>query len=298
MSTFFILVKRNVKLFFKDKGMFFCSLITPLILLFLYITFLGKGFKDSFSQVIPQGVEVSEKVINGLAGGQLLSSLISTSGVTVAFCSNLLMVQDKISGARKDLLMTNLNKSTLSISYYISTLFVTILISLVATIVAFIYLAFVGWFLSFLDCLLIFFDILLVAMFGTALSSIINYFLTTQGQVSAVGMIISSMYGFICGAFMPISSYGIVIQKILLFLPSTYISSLVRNHCMRGAFAEFESSGVPKVIVDEIKKSLDYDLRFFDTSVSMGAMLGIIIGTITVLLIAYILINKFSKKKS
>lgn len=298
MNRHFKLIERNSKLFFKDKGMFFCSLITPLILLFLYITFLGKGFKDSFSQVIPQGVEVSEKVISGLAGGQLLSSLISTSGVTVAFCSNLLMVQDKISGARKDLLMTNLNKSTLSISYYISTLFVTILISLVATIVAFIYLAFVGWFLSFLDCLFIFFDILLVAMFGTALSSIINYFLTTQGQVSAVGMIISSMYGFICGAFMPISSYGIVIQKILLFLPSTYISSLVRNHCMRGAFAEFESSGVPKVIVDEIKKSLDYDLRFFDTSVSIGAMLGIIIGTITVLLIAYILINKFSKKKS
>ena len=225
MNKHLKLIERNSKLFFKDKCMFFCSLITPLILLFLYITFLGKSFEDSYSQVIPQGAIVSEKVINGLTGGQLLSSLLSTSGVTVAFCSNLLMVQDKISGARKDLLMTNLNKSTLSISYYISTLFVTILVSIVATIIAMIYLAFVGWYLSFLDCILILFDIVLVAMFGTALSSIINYFLTTQGQVSAVGMIISSMYGFICGAYMPISSFGSVIQKVLLFLPSTYISS-------------------------------------------------------------------------
>ena len=33
-----ILIKRNVKLFFKDKGMFFTSLITPVILLVLYAT--------------------------------------------------------------------------------------------------------------------------------------------------------------------------------------------------------------------------------------------------------------------
>ena len=36
MSMAFILIKRNIKLFFKDKGMFFTSLITPAILLVLY----------------------------------------------------------------------------------------------------------------------------------------------------------------------------------------------------------------------------------------------------------------------
>ena len=30
------LIRRNCKLFFKDKGMFFTSLITPVILLVLY----------------------------------------------------------------------------------------------------------------------------------------------------------------------------------------------------------------------------------------------------------------------
>ena len=67
---------------------------------------------------------------------------------------------------------------------------------------------------------------------------------------------------------------------------------------MRGAFAEFEKSGVPKVIVDEIKKGIDFDLRFFETSVSTGVMLAVIIGTISILLITYVFMNKFSKKKS
>ena len=47
------LIKRNSKLFFKDKGMFFTSLITPVILLVLYATFLAKVYRDSFASAIP-----------------------------------------------------------------------------------------------------------------------------------------------------------------------------------------------------------------------------------------------------
>ena len=143
MNKFIELFKRNVKLFFKDKGLFFTSLITPLILLVLYATFLSNVFKSTFTSIIPETLNVPEKVINGLAGGQLMSSLLAVSCVTVSFCSNMLMVQDKISGARKDLLMTGVSKSTMSISYYLSTFFVTLIIALVATLACFIYLFFV-----------------------------------------------------------------------------------------------------------------------------------------------------------
>lgn len=37
------LIRRDCKLFFKDKGLFFSSLISPLILLVLYATFLGRS---------------------------------------------------------------------------------------------------------------------------------------------------------------------------------------------------------------------------------------------------------------
>ncbi|MGN0960570.1 MAG: ABC transporter permease [Christensenellales bacterium] len=298
MNSFLNLTKRNSKLFFKDKGMFFCSLITPIILLVLYATFLGRVFKDSYLSSIPEELNIPEKIINGLAGGQLLSSLLAVSCVTVAFCSNMLMVQDKITGARKDLLMTPLKKSTLSISYYVSTLITTLIISVTATIIAWIYLSCIGWFLSFVDCLMILLNVLLLTMFGTALSSIVNFFLSSQGQVSAVGTIVSSMYGFISGAYMPIASFGIGLQKVLMFLPSTYGSALIRNYCMRGALSAFEKSGIPTELISEIRKSIDCDLYFFGNKVSLVAMYGVMIGTIAILLIVYILINKFSKKKS
>ena len=95
MSMAFILIKRNIKLFFKDKGMFFTSLITPAILLVLYVTFLGNVYRDSFTSNLPNSLKLSESIIEGLVGGQLISSILAVSCVTVAFCSNFLMVQDK-----------------------------------------------------------------------------------------------------------------------------------------------------------------------------------------------------------
>jgi multidrug/hemolysin transport system permease protein len=247
--------------------------------------------------MIPEGVNVADNIINGLAGSQLLSSLLAVSCVTVSFCANMLMVQDKLSGARKDLLMTNVKKSTMSISYYVSTLITTLIIALSATFVAFIYLACVGWFLSFADCLLILFDVLLLTMFGTALSSIVNHFLNSQGQVSAVATIISSMYGFISGAYMPIASFGSGIQNVLMFLPSTYATSLIRNHCMQGALAEFQkATNFSNSMINEIKQSLDCNLKFFGHDVSIFSMYAILICSIILLLSIYVAINKFSKK--
>ena len=114
MKGLLALIRRNVKIFFKDKGMFFSSLITPVILLVLYGTFLGRVYRENFLSAMPAGVHIPESLLNGLVGGQLISSILAVSCVTVAFCSNMLMVQDKVSGARADLMVTPVRRSVLA----------------------------------------------------------------------------------------------------------------------------------------------------------------------------------------
>ena len=97
------LTRRNIKLFFKDKGMFFSSLITPIILLVLYATFLANVYRDSFVSAMPAGLPIDDALIDATVGGQLISSLLAVCCVTIAFCSNLLMIQDQVSGARQDI---------------------------------------------------------------------------------------------------------------------------------------------------------------------------------------------------
>ena len=216
------LVKRNTKLFFKDKGMFFTSLITPVILLVLYATFLSNIYRDTFASAVPAALRVPDSLIDGCVGGQLISSILAVSCVTVAFCSNMLMVQDKVSGSLSDLTISPVKSSVLAMGYYFAALLSTLLICYVATGFCLAYVASRGWYMSAGDVLLIILDVFLLVMFGTALSSIIGYFLSTQGQISAVGTVVSAGYGFICGAYMPISQFSKGLQKVLSFLPGTY----------------------------------------------------------------------------
>ncbi|MBQ8164676.1 MAG: ABC transporter permease [Clostridia bacterium] len=292
------LIKRNTKMYFKDKGIFFTSLITPLILLVLYATFLANVYKDSFMSAMPEFIQISDELIDAMVGGQLFSSLLAVCTVTVAFCSNMLMVQDKVTGAKKDLCVTPVKKSVLALSYYVATFISTMIICLAALGASLIYMYNIGWYMSAADVGFILLDVFLLVMFGTALSSIINLFLSSQGQISAVGSIISSCYGFICGAYMPIASFGSGLQKVLSFLPGTYGTSLLRNHALRGVFAEMESIGFPTEVVKGLKDSVDCNVYFFGNRVEISSMYAFLAGTVALLIAVYVLLNMFIKSKA
>ena len=292
MSALHALVKRNTKLFFKDKGMFFTSLITPVILLVLYGSFLGGVYEDTFRGVLEGfGAPVSDRLLGGCVGGELASSLLAVCCVTVAFCSNMLMVQDKVSGARHDLTITPVRSGTLALGYYIATLLSTLLVCYVAAGVCLLYLAKVGWYLTGGDVLCLLLDVLLLVLFGTALSSIVNHFLSSQGQISAVGTIVSAGYGFLCGAYMPISQFSEGLQKLISFLPGTYGTSLLRNHALRGVFGEMETQGFPAEAVETIRDAVDCNLYFFGDRVEPGAMYAVLGGAVVVLIAVYVLLN-------
>lgn len=292
------LMKRNIKLYFKDKGMFFTSLITPLILLVLYGTFLSNVYEDTFCSALESaGATVSDKLIGGCVGGELVSSLLAVSCVTVAFCSNLLMVQDKITGARRDITIAPVKISTLALSYYLSTLLSTLLICFIATGVCLEYLAYVGWYLTAGDVANVFLDVVLLVLFGTALSSCVNFPLSTQGQASAVGTIVSAGYGFVCGAYMPISQFSDGLQKVISFLPGTYGTSLLRNHALRGVFEEMSNQGFPDEVVEAIRDSVDCNLYFFGDKVALSNMYMILIIAILIAVAIYVAMNVMIDKR-
>lgn len=297
MKTLLILTKRNSKLFFKDKGMFFSSLITPAILLVLYVTFLSNVYRDSFLSALPEGFALSDSIIDGVVGGQLASSLLAVCCVTIAFCSNLLMIQDKVTGSVRDLTVTPVRRSVLAMGYFASSALVTLIVCLVTCGICFAYLAAIGgWFLSGGDIALILLDVFLLTLFGTALSSCLHYFLTTQGQLSAVGTLVSAGYGFVCGAYMPMSNFPVALQKALSFLPGTYGTSLLHNW-MRGALDEMGSSGVPSQVIDAIRDGIDCNIYFSGKAVSEPAMFLIVAGSVLVVTAIYILINALCRPR-
>ncbi len=291
MSTICALTARNIRLFFKDKGTLVASLITPLILLVLYVTFLSNVYKSTFISGMPEGMVMPDSLVSRFVGGQLVSSLLAVSCVSVAFCANLIMVQDKYLGARNDLMIAPVKPSALAVGYYLATLCNALLVCLAAAVVCVLYLATTGVTLALSDIALLLADIILLVMFGTALSSLVCAPLSTEGQLSAVGTIVSAGYGFICGAYMPISQFGKGLQTALSFLPGTYGTSLLRNHAMDGAFREMAALGVPDAVVEGLKDAFDCNLYFFGRRVTVPAMYLVLGLSVAVLLLAVVTVQ-------
>ena len=296
MRTFITLVNRNRKLFFRDKGMLLSSLITPIILIVLYATFLEKVYKDSFTTNLPVVVDISEKLINGTVAGQLAAALLAVSCVTVTFCVNLTMVQDRALGVRKDFDVSPIRKPMVYLGYFFSTVQNSLMVNLLALVLCLGYIGIMGWYLTVMDVALLILDLLILVLFGAVLSSIVCYPLKTQGQMSAVGTIVSAGYGFVCGAYMPISNFGEGLQRVMSYLPGTYGTALIKNHMLRGVFAEMETKGFPAEVVTGIATSLDCNPTFQGNVVEPEYMMLIMIGTVVLLGGLYLLITALPEK--
>lgn len=294
------LIARNCKVFFRDKGTFFSSLIAPIILLFLYMTFLNGTYSDSLTNMVENnfGVTLEKSVVNAFSGGWLMSSLIAVCAVSIAFTANMVMVQDRVTGRIDDFNVSPVPKSFLALGYYLSTALVTLAICGVALVAGYIYLAAVGWYLTAADVFLTILDTFLLVMFGTALSSLVCSALKSQGGITAVQVIVSAAYGFLCGAYMPIDSLANWISSVLMFLPGTYGTALLHEHFM-GASVD----AMPAIpgLHDAVRDSFDCRLDFFGQGVAEWASY-LVIALATVLLAGgYVLLltlrgRKFRKR--
>ncbi len=294
LKTLWVLVCRNVKLYFKDKGTFFTSLITPLILLALFVTFLNNVYQDSLRNIVG-AFALNDELINAFSGGWLLSSLLGVCCVTIAFCSNV-QVADKVTGSELDINSTPVKKRILSFSYFIANFFTTFIICFCTMLVGFIYLAIIGWYLSFADVVMIFLNMILCILFGTLLASIIESFVSSQGGLSAIATLVSSLYGFLCGAYMPISQFGEGIRNFVMFIPGTYGVILFRNYYMNGVLEEF-SKTLPEEMIMGIKDSFDGNAYFFSNQVQIWQMYLILGVTIGILILVYLCIVFLKGKK-
>ena len=97
---------------------------------------------------------------------------------------------------------------------------------------------------------------------------------------------------------MPISNFSDTLQKVLSFLPGTYGTCLLRNHAMRGVYAEMKAQGIPAEIIEAIRDSIDCNLYFFGNKVGTGTMYAILGGSVLLLIGIYVLMNLRSKARS
>ena len=281
------LVERSLKIFLKDKASVFFSLLAPLIVLGLYLLFLGDiqidGIKAAF-----EGVPIDDKLLKSFVDSWMLAGVVSVACVTVSFSVQGITVQDREKGVLNDMLASPISRGIIDLSYLISNFVVTLCICLIVLAVAFVYVAITGWTLSFVDVVLLISLTVMSVLSASVISTLVGLAFRTSSQHSAFVGIISAVIGFVMGAFMPLSAFPEGVQYVTLFVPATYSAALYRNLFMRGALEKIDAA-LPGA-GDGLKGSFSMELDFFGKTIGTDMQAVIFAAFIALTLAAWIAI--------
>lgn len=298
IRTLFALVARGIKIFITDKATVFFSILAPLIILMLYVLFLGDVQMDAIKGYM-QGVPIDESLLSAVVDSWMLTGVVAVSAITVSFSAMHLNVADRETGVIADMQVSPVKRRVLSASYLIYNFIITTAILMLVLIIAFVYLAATNsWYLSAKDAFLIVAASILSAFSASIISSIFATFIKTQSAHGAIVGILSAAIGFLIGAYMPLSMFPAAIQYFVLFIPGTYSAAIFRSLFMEGALAEI--AAVSPYAAEGIREGFSVNLNLFGHTIDSGYYWLIFAGAIalTIVIYAIVVIVKNARKKT
>jgi multidrug/hemolysin transport system permease protein len=231
---------------------------------------------------------------------------MATTCITLTFCGNTIVVSDRINGSIEDIKAAPVSRVNIFLAYFAANFLSTFLVALIALGIGFIYIAIVGWYLSFVDVLMLIVCSAFLTLFGSLFASIVMSFVKSQGVLTTCSIVVSALYGFICGAYMPISSFGKGLANVIYCLPGTYGTMTLRHYFCHGVLDKLEENLVGQIgsekasmATQSIAKGFDIKIEAFGNTISVSnAMLILIFSALGMLLLYSLIVFLENKKKA
>ena len=236
LRGFIGLTKRNMLVFFTDKGTLFFSMLTPMIILLLYILFLKNSLLSSL-QNAATGLEnlVAAKDMAQFVNGLLLTGIISSALITIPYNALEIIVRDREDRVDLDMLSTPVKRFEIILSYFCAAVASAFMQAMIVLAVGIGILSMSGdMYLTALDIVKLVGAVFLGTVSSTSVFMVVMMFFKSMGTCGAFMGIISAVSGFVIGAYMPLSEFNKSIQNVCNLVPATGITVLIRNYLTGG----------------------------------------------------------------
>lgn len=236
LRGFLGLTKRNMLVFFTDKGTLFFSMLTPMIILLLYILFLKNSLLSSL-QDAATGLEnfIETKDMSQFVNGLLLTGIISSALITIPYNALEIIVRDREDRVDLDMLSTPVKRFEIILSYFCAAVASAFLQAMIVLAVGIGIISMSGdMYLTAADIVKLVGAVLLGTVSSTSVFMVVMMFFKSMGTCGAFMGIISAVSGFVIGAYMPLSEFNKSIQNVCNLVPATGITVLIRNYLTGG----------------------------------------------------------------
>lgn len=297
---FYELVKRNIRVYFRDRWAVFFSLLSMLVTIILMLFFLGDLQIDTVVSLMAQfpgrdaeadRANATVLILQWIAGG-----IVGINAVTVTVAMYSGMIRDRVEGRLNSIYTAPISRFTISAAYVISAWICSVIICSITLAISEIYCILQGGeaysFVSHLKLL----GVIAVNSFTySSLMYLLAMLAKTQGAWGGLGTVIGTVVGFLGGIYLPIGQYSQGVATGLKCLPVIYGTKLLRGIMMEDA-ERVAFEGAPAEIIREYRLEMGTDLEFFSVEVSDFACVMVLLICGVGLLLAGALVTKYMRK--
>ncbi len=247
MMTF---AKRNILLYFRDKATVFFSLLAVIILVALYVLFLG----DMTAKQIPDFPSKKALLMSWFIAGML-----AVTSMTTTLGSFGILVDDRANKTYLDFYSSPISRAKLVGGYIISALTVGFIMCMFTLIASNLFLFLTGEaMLSFGKMIAASGVVILAVLASASMVLLLVSFFKTSNAFAAASTVIGTLLGFLAGIYIPIGSLPDYLQTIVKLFPVSHSAALFRQILMETPLLNsFANAPV------EMKEAFQFDMGIF-----------------------------------
>lgn len=291
MEQYLALVKRNMKLYLRDRGAVFFSLLSMLIVLGLMLFFLGDMNVDSLADMLAQipGRNAETDRENALMFVTLWTcgGIVSINAVTVTLAVfSSCMISDRTEGRLGSIYTAPVSRALVSASYVTSAWICSFVICIITLAISEIYCIIQGG--EPFSAAAHFKLIGMIAANSFAYSAIMYLgavLVKTQSAWSGIGTVIGTLVGFLGGIYLPVGTLADGVAAVLKCTPVLYGAKMFRSVMTEDISNEIFAD-IPDVFRTEYLEAMGVEMEAFGADISNTACIFILIACGIIFLIA------------
>ncbi|WP_425804422.1 ABC transporter permease [Desulfitobacterium sp. Sab5] len=244
----FNLAERNLKIFFRQKGAVFFSLLGVFIILSLYVLFLGNAWID----YLPKGLSGAKNLMNSW----IIAGIVPVASITTTMGAFGIMVEDRVQNNSRDFYASPIKRSKIVGGYILNAFVIGVIMSLITFAIGEIYITVSGGtFLSFVSMLKLFYIMIISVMASSSMIFFLVSFFSSISAFTTASTILGTLIGFLTGIYLPIGTLPDAVQWIVKLFPISYAGALMRQIMLEEPVA-ISFAGVPESYVSDFKRMM------------------------------------------
>ena len=266
-----ILLKRNITLYFRDKINLLLSLLAVIIIIVLYVLFLGNVWGDEVIRALPEA--------DILRYSWLAAGILAVATVTTSMGAFAVIVDDRTKKINKGFYASPIKRIHITSGYILSALTVGVIMTVITAVPLGVYIVAIGGEpLTLIVYVQILGLVVLSSLSCTAFVCFIVSWLKSNSAFNTVSTILGTLIGFLMGIYLPIGMLPEAVQTVIKLFPPSHAAMLLRQAIMEVPMQRsFEN--IPIEHLDEFQEMMGIVFRFGNFTVTPFVSISVLMGS-------------------